>query len=89
MYITVGGTATAIVFIVATFLLPKYATMLLSVEVVLLPSIYIIGSVVTERLIRDDYERKIKKINSKSKEVEEKYYKVVTQYKKIEGKQRK
>ncbi len=52
--ITLGATIVAGIFIYLIYDVPEYSTMVLQLEVIILPSIYIIGYYYVESKIRDD-----------------------------------
>lgn len=82
---TVSATLTAILFIILVKLFPKWAITLLAAELVLLPSIYIIGSTVAEGAIKKNYEDKLEALLSKSENLQQKYYNLVMEYQLIIG----
>ena len=70
--ITLIATTTAIIFILLSYLFPDYAILILTIEVILLPSIYITGNYYAEHLIEKKYKKEIihvtnliNKLNSK------------------------
>lgn len=73
IYMTIIPTITAILFIILSFLFPDLAMMILSVEIVLLPSIYIVWNECTEQLLSREYKRKINEIRESTEELTEKY----------------
>ncbi len=71
--ITVIATLTAIFFIILSYLLPKDAILILTIEVILLPTIYIVGNYYAESLIRRRYGKIIEFASKEADELKEKY----------------
>ena len=57
--ITLIATVTAIIFILFSYIFPEYAIQILTIEVILLPSIYIIGNYYAEHLIEERYRKEL------------------------------
>jgi len=77
---TAIASLTAIVFILLTSMVPQYAVLWLSIEVVLLPSVYVIGSIVIERVLRRTHEDALRILYRNSKALNEKYTKLKYEY---------
>ncbi len=73
--ITLTATLTAILFIILSYLLPKHAVLILTIEIILLPSIYIIGNYYAERLMKEEYLKTINFISDRANNLQEKYTK--------------
>ena len=70
---TVLTTLSAVLFIILSFLFPELAIMILSVEIVLLPSIYMIGNECSEQLLKKEYNKNLEEIRQSIGELNEKY----------------
>ena len=70
--ITISATITAIDFIILSYCFHEYSVMFLSIEVILLPAIYIIGNYFTEYLIKREDELIISQISELNKEKDKK-----------------
>ena len=73
--ITIMATLLAIIFILLTSLFPNYSNLILTIEVILLPSIYIIGNYYAENLIEERNKELLSHISSESEKLQEKYIK--------------
>lgn len=73
--ITIMATTIAIDSAILTYLFSQYASILLTIEVILLPSIYIIGNYYVEELIKKQYEEEIIAIEKEAVELGNKYLK--------------
>lgn len=67
--VAIIATMTAIVFISLSYLLPSAAVFVLSIEVILLPTIYIIGNYYAEHLIEEDAGEIITELDIKAEEL--------------------
>jgi len=73
--ITYIATFTAILFITLSYLFQNYSVLILTIEVILLPSIYIIGNYYIESLLERKYRQELDFISKKADELNEKYNK--------------
>lgn len=64
------ATSFAIAFVVLTYLMPNYAMMWLSIEVIVLPVIYYAGYEILMEKQKDDFERSLSIIHKYVKEIE-------------------
>lgn len=71
--ITLIATLTAIVFIILINIFPEQSLMILTIETLLLPTIYIIGNYYAEDLIENRYRKIIEFITKVSKDLNERY----------------
>jgi di/tricarboxylate transporter len=69
------ATSLAAVFASGVELFPAYARVLLSVEVILLPTIYVLGNLLIEEQLRAEYDHKLRKIHGELVTIGRKYYK--------------
>lgn len=72
--ITLFATALALVCIVFSYIFPQHAVLILSIEILLLPSIYIIGNTYTEEEIKKNYESTISEIENDMERLEREHY---------------
>jgi hypothetical protein len=75
IFITIMATIIAIDFAILTYIFPQHASILLTIEVILLPSIYIIGNYYVEEFIKKQYEEELNSIKEKVLELGDKYLK--------------
>lgn len=87
--VTLIATVISIVFIIFTYIFPLYAAMLLSIEVVFLPTVYIVGNLYIEKQIETYYREKISTIIVETVELNRKYYKLKQLYRRKHGKTKK
>ena len=71
--ITILATLTAIIFILLTFIFPEYSKLILTIEVIILPTIYIIGNYYAENIIQKRNEQIIRNITMKADDLSKKY----------------
>ncbi|MFH1649219.1 MAG: hypothetical protein ABIA93_01590 [Candidatus Woesearchaeota archaeon] len=81
---TVVATLTGILFIVMATLIPEYAKLLLSVEVILLPAVYIVGYTHIEESIEQKYNTTLKEIWMAAQTLNANYYNEQMLRKKLE-----
>ncbi len=81
--VTIIATLTAILFIVLAYIYKEHATLFLSVEVILLPSIYIIGNAIAEKLIKDEYEGLLDIFNEQASILNERNFKLTIMNEKL------
>tara|TARA_Y100000310_G_C20627284_1_gene786642 strand:- start:1295 stop:1636 length:342 start_codon:yes stop_codon:yes gene_type:complete len=72
--ITSVATLTAILFILLSFIFPSYAVLVLSIEVILLPSIYIVGNLIIESLLEEKYTKIVTNMQSSFDNLDNKYF---------------
>jgi phage-related minor tail protein len=70
--VTIIATLVAVLFIIASDLLQIYSALILSIEVILLPGIYIVGNTYIEEAIRNEYNKTIANMQKELKEKSEK-----------------
>ncbi len=75
--ITIIATLTAIIFIILAYIFPEHSIVILTIETILLPTIYIVGNHYAEDLIERRYMRIIQFIKKESSELNEKYIKQI------------
>ena len=82
----VAGAATliAILFIVAANIFQSYAVILLSVEVVLLPTVYIIGNFFIEQHIEESYKSKLAEIRKQIETLNSERYRLLARIEQYE-----
>lgn len=73
--IIIIATTIAIDFAILAYALPQHSSLILTIEIILLPVIYIIGNYYIEELIKEEYEKEISVINEKSIQLGDKYLK--------------
>jgi len=71
--ITIMATFTAITFIALSYIFPEHSVFILTIEVILLPTLYIIGNYFAESLIEKEYVKIIDYISDKSEQLNERY----------------
>lgn len=69
--VTLIATLTAVNFIILSYLFPKHSVVFLSIEVVLLPAVYIIGNYYIEYLIKEEDKELIENLSSKVEGLEQ------------------
>ena len=62
--ITLLATITAIIFIPLSYIYPDYSTLILTIEVILLPAIYIIGNYYAEYIVEQHYRKNLDYLES-------------------------
>lgn len=62
--ITLLATITAIIFILLSYIYPNYSTLILTIEVILLPAIYIIGNYYAEYIVEQHYRKNLDYLES-------------------------
>jgi len=77
--ITITATLTAILFIILNYFFIEFSVLILSIEIILLPSIYIIGNYYAEKVIKDEYEGIMDNILNEASKLEETNYKLKIQ----------
>lgn len=80
LWIAAIATCVGILFVVLTDLLPGRAPMLLGIEVLVLPTIYIVGNIVAEQKIEEEYATTIDAMTYQMSVLNDKYYKERTRY---------
>ncbi len=73
--IIIIATTIAIDFTILAYLLPQHSSIILTVEIILLPIIYIIGNYYIEELIKKQYEEEISSIQEEAIKLKDKYLK--------------
>ena len=81
--VNVIATVVGISFIVLAELWKQYTTMLFSIELIVLPSIYVIGNIVAEQILEDCYMAELSQITTKTEELNEKYFNLRILYTKL------
>ena len=71
--VTAIATMTAIVFIMLSYIFKEEATLILSIEVILLPSIYIIGNYFIEHIIKEEFREQLSIVSDEVDELKDKY----------------
>lgn len=71
VWVTIIATITAVIFITFSSIYPERAMLLLSIEVIILPAIYIIGNYCAEHLIKQEYSDLMKELDEKTEELNE------------------
>lgn len=69
--INILATLVGILAVILVFFLPDYSVLIFSLEVILLPTIYIVGNVYIEEKIKEEYEQIISSIGNDSKYLKE------------------
>lgn len=77
---TIAATSTAILFLTLYFLFQEYGVLLLSIEVILLPAVYVVGNIFAESTMKEQHKEILEEIFAETKELERKYYNIVAQY---------
>lgn len=73
--ITILATLTALIFISLVYLFPEISVFLLTIEVLLLPTVYIVGNYIAEHLMEKRHNMTIGYISSQTDSLQEKYNK--------------
>jgi len=73
MIITTIATMTAIIFIALSYNFPKHSIFILTIEVILLPTIYIVGNYHIESLLKKEHQSELNNILHFTNILEEKY----------------
>ena len=73
--ITILATITAIIFILLNSIFPEYSVLILTIETIILPTIYIIGNYYAENVIQKQNEQIIQSIIIKIDDLTKKYIK--------------
>jgi len=73
VWVTIIATVVAVVFIILNYFTENLSRLWLSIEVIILPSIYIIGSVISERIIKKEYDAQISYIGEETDKLTKKY----------------
>lgn len=71
IFMTAFATLTSIFFIILSYLQNKYATQILSILIIILPAIYIIGSLIIRGIITQEYSKAIEEVEEGIKEMQE------------------
>jgi hypothetical protein len=79
LYITAAATLLAIAFTIVADLLPAKAQLLFSIEIIILPAIYIIGNLYAEEKIEREYKQAVMRMREEVRELNHKYYKIKEQ----------
>ena len=69
--ITIVATIIGISAVVLNYFFPKYALLIFGLEVLILPTIYIIGNIYIEEQIKKEYEENIQSIEEKYQDLRE------------------
>jgi len=69
--VTILATLTAVIFIIFSNLYPDKSIIFLSIEVILLPAIYIIGNYCAENSIKKEYEYLMKDLTIKTERLQD------------------
>lgn len=72
VWITILATSIAILFAIVTYLFPNQASILLTIEVILLPAIYIVGNYFAENIIEGRYQDQLGIIDKESRAMKDK-----------------
>lgn len=80
IWTTVIATSTAVVFLILYYLFQDLAVLLLSIEVILLPAIYVIGNILAESVLQREHEKVLEEVYTDARELERKYYNLAAQY---------
>ena len=72
--IIIVATLTALLFTALSYFISMYTTLFFSLEVILLPAIYIVGNRLAEQKIQEQYRTIITRTEQDLKELHEKYY---------------
>jgi hypothetical protein len=75
IFITVIAAIIAIDFAILVYIFPQHSPILLTIEVILLPSIYIIGNYYVEESIKKQYEETISSIQQDATKLKDRYLK--------------
>ena len=73
--ITIIATIIAIDFAILIYVFPQHSSILLTIEIILLPVIYIVGNYYIEELIKKQYEKEFASIEEKAIELGDRYLK--------------
>lgn len=71
--VTIFATMTAIIFILMSYVFPNYSVLVLTIEVILLPAIYIVGNYYVEHLLERKYNQEIDFLSVQTNQLNEKY----------------
>jgi hypothetical protein len=82
-YTNIIATSIGIAFVILTYYLKSVATLLLSIEVILLPSVYIISNLHIEDYLIQKYNFIINKITKNTYEMDEKFQRLILENKKL------
>lgn len=66
-----------VIAVALVFFFPDYSVLIFSMEVLILPTIYIVGNAYIEEKIKEEYNQIISSINSDNESVERNYHGVV------------
>lgn len=69
IWVTIIATLTAVIFIGLSRFYPNNATLFLSIEVIILPAIYIIGNYYAEEVIKKEYSDLMKELEDKTEKL--------------------
>lgn len=67
------ATVAAILFMIFSFFLPRYSNLVLGIQIILIPSIYIIGHEIIEYMTKEEYSSTLEEINAYAQNLNEKY----------------
>ncbi len=74
VFVTIITTITAIIFILMSSIFPKLSSVILSIEIILLPTIYILSNIYIEKMIKDKYNTMINSLSGDVDSLNQKYY---------------
>lgn len=69
VWVTIIATFTAVLFIALSFIYPDKSVLWLSLEVVILPAIYIIGNYYAEELIKQEYSKLMEDLEENTEKI--------------------
>jgi len=71
VWVTIFATLTALTFIWLSFKYPTSSVFFLSIEVIILPAVYIIGNYYAEHIIKKEYDELMQGLYSKTEQLNE------------------
>lgn len=73
IYIIMVATIAAILFMFLSFFLPEWSNLILGIQIILIPSIYIIGHEIIEYMTKEEYASTLEEINAYAQDLNKKY----------------
>ncbi len=73
IYIIMIASIAAILFMMLSFFIPKWSSLILGIQIILIPSIYIIGHEIIEYMTKEEYSSTLEEINAYAQDLNKKY----------------